>query len=59
MRRGTESHPGQKAESERRQMPHPPQTQWNKASPESPLLPAPPPVWTRYMDSRCKQFINR
>lgn len=59
MRRDSSYHPGQKAESGRPQMPQPPQPQWNKLSPDSPSLPAPPPIWTRYIDSRFKQFIHR
>jgi|HubBroStandDraft_3_1064219.scaffolds.fasta_scaffold341700_1 hypothetical protein len=59
MRRDIHFHPGQKSESERRQMPQPPQPQWNKLSPDAPNLPAPPPIWTRYIDTRFKQFVNR
>jgi hypothetical protein len=33
---------------------------WGKpASPKRPDSPAPPPVWTRYIDSRLKQFCTR
>ena len=36
---------------------------WGKTSPAAaakhPDSPAPPPVWTRYIDSRLKQFCTR
>jgi hypothetical protein len=36
-------------------------SQWTKSDkgPEAPNAPAPPPVWTRYIDSRLKQFCTR
>ncbi|HEX4124639.1 MAG TPA: hypothetical protein VHY37_07925 [Tepidisphaeraceae bacterium] len=59
MRRNPFFHPGQKAEPDHPQMPLPQHPQLSKLSPESPHFPAPPPIWTRYIDSRFKQFIHR
>ena len=32
---------------------------WGKPDTSRTLSPAPPPVWTRYIDSRLKQFCTR
>ena len=32
---------------------------WGKDEQQRVLSPAPPPVWTRYIDSRLKQFCTR
>jgi hypothetical protein len=32
---------------------------WGKDEQHRALSPAPPPVWTRYIDSRLKQFCTR
>ena len=32
---------------------------WAKRDPHGGDAPAPPPVWTRYIDSRLKQFCTR
>jgi hypothetical protein len=34
-------------------------TPWGKADDKRPDTPVPPPVWTRYIDSRLKQFCAR
>lgn len=34
-------------------------TQWGKADDKPRDTPVPPPVWTRYIDSRLKQFCVR
>jgi hypothetical protein len=34
-------------------------TPWGKADEKRRESPAPPPVWTRYIDSRLKQFCVR
>ena len=35
------------------------QPTWGKDEEHRVLSPAPPPVWTRYIDSRLKQFCTR
>jgi hypothetical protein len=34
-------------------------TVWGKPATKRPEAPAPPPTWTRYIDSRLKQFCTR
>lgn len=36
-----------------------PANAWGKAEQPRVGMPAPPPVWTRYIDSRLKQFCAR
>ena len=38
---------------------HDPVVLWTKSPDKRPDSPAPPPVWTRYVDSRLKQFCVR
>jgi hypothetical protein len=38
---------------------HDPVVLWTKSPDKRPDSPAPPPVWTRYIDSRLKQFYTR
>ena len=36
-----------------------PASPWTQRDPQTGDVPAPPPVWTRYIDSRLKQFCTR